>query len=155
VWLQQEKKTMFTYAMDDSRGLAVCLFSGSVGDEDRWACARAFAEFRVRFAATDHPALILVNDSREKAPAGQPSADQPDPLHDAEGTPLLAVVLPPVLGILNAVPWTFHARYMLRCVGTFQEAMDWIEERRGAALFPFFELLLKEARSAAGTVTLP
>jgi hypothetical protein len=63
--------------------------------------------------------------------------------------------MPHVRGILNAVPWTLHERHVLRCVGTFQEAVAWTEECRGAALFPFFELLLTQARSLAGEVTLP
>ena len=36
---------------------------------------------------------------------------------------------------------------------SFQEAIAWIEERRDAALFPFLESLLDDARSASGPET--
>jgi hypothetical protein len=49
---------------------------------------------------------------------------------------------------------TFEDRYEQHEASSFEEAMAWIEERREAALYPFFEWLLSDARGIVGPDTL-
>jgi hypothetical protein len=145
---------MFSFAVDRPRGIAIFLFSGAVSADDRCAFGNALADFDARLAASDHPAAVLVNESREEALEGKPSACLTSPPYEAKETRLLAVVVPHVRGVLDEVRWIFRERHALRCVTSFQEAVAWIEECRGEALFPFFDGLLLAARSAVGEVTL-
>jgi len=144
---------VFVHAIDEVRGLAVFLFSRVVCEVDLWACARALVEFDARVKTTERPGLVLVNESTGEAPAREFPAKRREPLHHAKVTTLVAVVTPRERGELGAVTWIFGDRYVPFPAASFQEAIAWIEERRDAALFPFLESLLDDARSASGPET--
>jgi hypothetical protein len=141
---------MFAYAIDAGRGLAVMLFSGGVNQGDHRASGRALAEFDAR-TSEEIPAVIVVDEAREVVfPSKRCELPSAAP---ATRTTLIALVMPQERGALSIVTWLVGGRYVMFPAPNFAEAVAWIEQRRGAALGPFFEWLMDDVRSAAGPET--
>jgi hypothetical protein len=146
---------MFGYGLDPGRGLAVLLFSGVIRDEDHDACARAMVEFEARVTTAEQPAVILVDESRgDLARCGDGSGKPSQPVHQAKVAMLLAIVTGLERKGPSAVPGFFGDRYEQHVASSFENAVEWVEDHREAALSFFFEWLLADARRIAGSDTL-
>ena len=141
---------MFSYRFDRPNAAVVWLFSGpSNADDD-------FARYVESFVMLDGEAFAF-----GPAPAGILCVDRENPMPNAtwrreiarasrtlRTRPIIAFASesPLVRGIVTAVNWIRPPPYEFSVVGTFDEAVSWVEQNRGAPC-PVFSMLMTELRA--------
>lgn len=142
---------MFTSAYDLAHGAAVWLLSGDHNtDEDYESYLRSVHRLLDKVQGRDKPAAILVVDAGNPPPSAtwrKRIAEETEGI--GEGA-LYAIVSPSrvVRSTVTAINWFRPAPYEVKTFAHFEDAVAWIEERRGQRV-PAFRQLLAEARDKA------
>jgi hypothetical protein len=149
---------VLVYRIDRYFGICVWLFTGPTNTDDD------FERYCGSFALADEAAAVL-----PMRPVALLWVDRDNPLPNAKwrrriaeasttlrSRPAIAFASPSPLirGIVTAVEWLRPAPYDFVVASTFEEALRYLEERRGAALLRVAELLAECRQEAEARLTL-
>jgi hypothetical protein len=142
---------VFVPVFDIVHVAAVWLFTGSTNtDEDYQAYVDNIEALKPKMKGREHPAAILVADPGNPVPNASWRRKIAAASSSFEATPLFALVSssPVVRGIATAINWIRPPPYEAAVFAHFDEAVAWIESKRGQKQ-PVFDRLLAEARAIA------
>ena len=141
---------MFGYALDGKASMAVELIVAPYrAGEDAIALVQYTRQAAIQFDGGSQPALIVVLEIAGAGMShmtmhalGEATFKHPEP-------PLVALVTENETAhrLIRALPWFGVTN--VTAVGTFEEAVRWVERARGENLLPHFSELLEEARRMA------
>ena len=145
---------LFTYAYDEQLGACLFLFSGKSNtdaDFDRYLAAIDQLIERTR-GRTDLAAMIVVDDGNPPPNAKyRQLMSQRVKGDDLKLVQVLVTSSPIIRGVMTVMTWVTKSRFEATTVcATFDEAITWVEARRGPRRTAF-NLLLRRARRAAET----
>jgi hypothetical protein len=153
---------MYSEAMDRERGLLVVIFSGKVNTEadyERYLAsikemqrARAGDQDGVRERLRGRFVLILIVDEGNPAPTAAQRKRIAEETANIGAEASFAVVTSSMLirGVVTAINWLRPPKYGVLVTGSFSEAVQWAERRRGEPLPALHEL---QTRARADTTS--
>lgn len=134
--------SVLAYSMDASEALAVFFFCDPMTAEDDVGCVTALLELEAIGSPGLTPAIILVNECNEVMEDVGAATWLRALAQETKVSWLIAIVTPlaRVLHVLKSVTWLLKSRHSIAPVSTFEEAVLWVERRRGAELPRLHEL---------------
>lgn len=144
---------VFSEAADVRLGLAVWVFSGPTNtdaDFEAYLASIARLDLAMLGAGVKHPAVIQVVDEGNQIPNSHWRRRIAEATRVLHCRPLFALVTTSTLvrGVATAINWIRPPRYEVVAWATFDQAVSWVERRRGHSAR--LHALLAEARASPG-----
>jgi hypothetical protein len=145
---------MFSYRVDHAHANCVWLFSGPTNTDEDWErYVATFAALDAIAWLAELPACILLVDRENPTPNALWRKRIAEASTSLRSRPLVAFASEALLfrGAITAVNWLRPPPYEFRTMATFDQAVQWIEQRRGVPAKTFFTMLaeLREEAAAA------
>lgn len=137
---------MYRSANDEATGLCVGLFWGDHNtDDDFERYVTELLEAAELAKGADRAAFILVARPENPPPSAMWRKRIAEATKDVGQGMLFGLVTPSTLlrGVLTAMNWMRRPLYEFETFSTFDEAVDWVEQKRGRPA-PMLPVLLKE-----------
>jgi hypothetical protein len=148
---------MFSYRFDSAYGNCVWLFSGSTNtDDDYERYVESFVHLDKIATRRELPAGILFVDRESPMPNARWRKRMAEASASLRSRPLIAFASesPLVRGVVTAINWLRPPPFEFSVTSSFDDAVTWIEGKRGVGAKLFFHMMA-ELRAEQATLARP